>query len=74
MHEIPVEKQVDWLLMHLEGSIKEHAMSWMKDRGLNNQPTYAEIIGELRPSFQQKMSKEIAERKLVGREWNIFTS
>ncbi|MCP4492985.1 MAG: hypothetical protein GY820_37650, partial [Gammaproteobacteria bacterium] len=24
-------------------------------------------------SFQQKMSVEIAERKLVGREWNIFT-
>ncbi|MCP4494300.1 MAG: hypothetical protein GY820_44420, partial [Gammaproteobacteria bacterium] len=49
-------------------------MAWMKDRGLNDQPTYEEIIGELRPSFQQKMSKEIAEHKLVGREWNIFTS
>ncbi|MCP4475544.1 MAG: hypothetical protein GY821_13465, partial [Gammaproteobacteria bacterium] len=49
-------------------------MAWMKDRGMNNQPTYDEIIGELRPSFQQKMSVEIAERKLVGRKWNIFTS
>ncbi|MCP4475587.1 MAG: hypothetical protein GY821_13685, partial [Gammaproteobacteria bacterium] len=48
-------------------------MSWMKDRGMDNQPTYAEIIGELRPSFQQKMSIEIAERKLVGRKWNLFT-
>ncbi|MCP4473310.1 MAG: hypothetical protein GY821_01805, partial [Gammaproteobacteria bacterium] len=73
MHEIPVEKKVDWLLMHLEGPIKEHAMAWMKDRGMNNQPTYDEIIGELRPSFQQKMSVEIAERKLVGRKWNLFT-
>ncbi|MCP4473973.1 MAG: hypothetical protein GY821_05285, partial [Gammaproteobacteria bacterium] len=48
-------------------------MAWMKDRGMNNQPTYDEIIGELRPSFQQKMSIEIAERKLVGRKWNLFT-
>ncbi|MCP4460452.1 MAG: hypothetical protein GY816_20890, partial [Cytophagales bacterium] len=72
MHKIPAAEKVDWLLMHLEGSIKEHAMSWMKDRGLNNQPTYDEIIGELRPSFQQKMSMEIAEWKLVGHKWNIF--
>ncbi|MCP4474517.1 MAG: hypothetical protein GY821_08140, partial [Gammaproteobacteria bacterium] len=74
MHQIPVRDKVKWLLMHLEGSIKEHAMAWMKNRGMNNQPTYDEIIGELRPSFQQKMSVEVAERKLVGREWNIFTS
>ncbi|MCP4493840.1 MAG: hypothetical protein GY820_42045 [Gammaproteobacteria bacterium] len=74
MHKIPVEERVDWLLMHLEGPIKEHARSWMTDRGMNNQPTYEELIGELRPSFQQEMSQEIAERKLVGRKWNIFTS
>ncbi|MCP4493031.1 MAG: hypothetical protein GY820_37895, partial [Gammaproteobacteria bacterium] len=73
MHKIPAAEKVDWLLMHIEGPIKEHAMSWLKDRGMDNQPTYNEIIGELRPSFQQKMSVEIAERKLVGREWNIFT-
>ncbi|MCP4458657.1 MAG: hypothetical protein GY816_11630, partial [Cytophagales bacterium] len=34
---------------------------------------YEELIGELRPSFQQEMSKEIAERRLVGRKWNMFT-
>ncbi|MCP4473443.1 MAG: hypothetical protein GY821_02510, partial [Gammaproteobacteria bacterium] len=74
MHQIPARDKVDWLLMHLEGAIKEHAMSWIESRGEENQPTYAELIGELRPSFQQKMSKEIAERQLVGRKWNLFTS
>ncbi|MCP4485732.1 MAG: hypothetical protein GY820_00105, partial [Gammaproteobacteria bacterium] len=74
MHQIPAREKVNWLLMHLEGPIKEHARSWMTDRGANNRPTYEELIGELRPSFQQEMSKEIAERRLVGREWNIFTS
>ncbi|MCP4491595.1 MAG: hypothetical protein GY820_30450, partial [Gammaproteobacteria bacterium] len=74
MHQIPAREKVNWLLMHLEGPIKEHARSWMTDRGANNRPTYEELIGELRPSFQQEISKEVAERKLVGREWNIFTS
>ncbi|MCP4494944.1 MAG: hypothetical protein GY820_47735, partial [Gammaproteobacteria bacterium] len=74
MHQIPARDRVDWLLMHLEGGIKEHARSWLKDRGEENQPTYEELIGELRPSFQQEMSQEIAERKLVGRKWNLFTS
>ncbi len=72
MHKIPAAERVDWLLMHLEGSIKEHARSWMKDQGMNNQPTYDELVGELRPSFQQEMSKEIAKCKLVGHKWNIF--
>ncbi|MCP4493948.1 MAG: hypothetical protein GY820_42605, partial [Gammaproteobacteria bacterium] len=74
MHQIPARDRVDWLLMHLEGGIKEHARSWLKDRGEDNQPSYEELIGELRPSFQQAMSKEIAERRLVGRKWDLFTS
>ncbi|MCP4474389.1 MAG: hypothetical protein GY821_07445, partial [Gammaproteobacteria bacterium] len=74
MYQIPSRERVNWLLMHLEGSIKEHARSWMKDRGLTNKPTYEELVEELRPSFQQEMTKEIAERKLVGRKWNMFTS
>ncbi|MCP4488746.1 MAG: hypothetical protein GY820_15750 [Gammaproteobacteria bacterium] len=71
MHRIPEADKVDWFLMHLEGAIKEHACTWMADR---NQPTYTELIDELRPSFQHVMSEESAERKLVGRKWNMFTS
>ncbi|MCP4493448.1 MAG: hypothetical protein GY820_40010, partial [Gammaproteobacteria bacterium] len=73
MYQVPAKDRVNWLLMHLEGSIKEHARSWMGSRGITNKPTYEELIGELRPSFQQEMSKEIAERRLVGRKWNMFT-
>ncbi|MCP4473776.1 MAG: hypothetical protein GY821_04265, partial [Gammaproteobacteria bacterium] len=54
--------------------IKEHARSWLLGRGSSNEPTYDEIIQELRPSFQQEISPEIAERRLVGRKWDIFTS
>ncbi|MCP4489601.1 MAG: hypothetical protein GY820_20135, partial [Gammaproteobacteria bacterium] len=56
MYQVPAKDRVNWLLMHLEGSIKEHARSWMGSRGITNKPTYEELIGELRPSFQQEMS------------------
>ncbi|MCP4459215.1 MAG: hypothetical protein GY816_14520, partial [Cytophagales bacterium] len=49
MHCIPEGDKVDWFLMHLEGVIKEHACTWLADR---EQPTYTELIEELRPSFQ----------------------
>ncbi|MCP4474332.1 MAG: hypothetical protein GY821_07155, partial [Gammaproteobacteria bacterium] len=73
IHQIPARDKVNWLLMHLEGFIKEHTLTWLKGRGLNNEPTYEELINELRPSFQQQMSIEVAERRLVGRKWNMFT-
>ncbi len=60
-------------VMHLDGAIKTHAFIWKESRGRNNPMTYDELINELQPSFQHSISREIAERQLVGHTWNIFS-
>ncbi len=59
------------LLLHLEGTVQQYVNCWIKVHEGQN-PTYDQLIKELRDTFQKELTPEEAQQKLIGRKWNIF--
>ncbi|MCP4489588.1 MAG: hypothetical protein GY820_20070, partial [Gammaproteobacteria bacterium] len=71
LQAVPDHQKLDRFVLHLEGAILKHATCWLDER--EDQDTqYVQLVEELRKSFQKIVKTEEAEKKLLGRKWNVY--
>ncbi|MCP4490009.1 MAG: hypothetical protein GY820_22215, partial [Gammaproteobacteria bacterium] len=71
LYSVPEDQKVQRLKSHLGGSVLVH-VNWWIDAQDDQTFSYRDLVNELRFHFQEVVREDEAERKLIGRRWNIF--
>ncbi|MCP4488791.1 MAG: hypothetical protein GY820_15990, partial [Gammaproteobacteria bacterium] len=69
-YSVPDNEKLMRFMLHLEGAIQNHAQCYIDNN--EREVTYADLVSELRRSFQRKVDVDEAENQLHGRKWNPY--
>ncbi|MCP4487170.1 MAG: hypothetical protein GY820_07620, partial [Gammaproteobacteria bacterium] len=70
LYAVPNNEKLTRFMLHLEGAIQNHAQCYIDNN--EREVTYADLVIELRRSFQRKVDVDEAENQLHGRKWNPY--